>query len=77
MNINVSVDCSPEEARRLMGLPDLQPIHELYLARLREAVTEGLSPETMERMIGAWSPIGDAGINAWRQMMDRMIGKSG
>ena len=28
MKINVEVDCTPEEARRAMGLPDLTPIHD-------------------------------------------------
>ncbi|MDE0880583.1 MAG: DUF6489 family protein, partial [Sphingomonas bacterium] len=28
MKVNVEVDCTPEEARRAMGLPDLAPIHE-------------------------------------------------
>ena len=74
MNISMNVECSPEEARRFMGLPDLQPIHELYLDKLRTTMSEGVTPEMMERMVRAWGPIGDAGMTAWRQMMDQMIG---
>jgi methylated-DNA-[protein]-cysteine S-methyltransferase len=32
MKVKVEVDCTPEEARRFMGLPDLTPVHEAYVA---------------------------------------------
>ncbi|MDP9414338.1 MAG: DUF6489 family protein, partial [Pseudomonadota bacterium] len=45
MNVTVNIDCTPEEARRFMGLPDLTPVHEVYIERMQRAVTEGVSPE--------------------------------
>ena len=36
MKINVEVDCTPEEARRFLGLPDLTALHERYVARMGE-----------------------------------------
>lgn len=74
MNINVTVDCTPEEARRFMGLPDMAPIHELYLEKLRETVTEGVSPEYMEKLLRNWAPMGEVGFNAWKQLVDQMTG---
>lgn len=74
MNISMNIDCTPEEARRLMGLPDLQPIHDLYLDRLKETVTEGITPETVERMFRLWAPMGEAGFSAWRQALEQMTG---
>lgn len=74
MNITMNVDCTPEEARRLMGLPDLQPVHDLYLSKLREAMTDGLTPETLDKMFRAWAPMGEAGLNAWRQALDQLTG---
>ncbi|HEX7848803.1 MAG TPA: DUF6489 family protein, partial [Sphingomonas sp.] len=38
MKINVEVDCTPEEARRAVGLPDLTPIHEKYVQALMGAM---------------------------------------
>ena len=74
MNVSMNIDCTPEEARRLMGLPDLQPLHDLYLDRLKETMTDGITPEVMEKMFRAWSPMGEAGMNAWRQVMEQMTG---
>lgn len=79
MNINVSIDCTPEEARRFMGLPDMAPVHEIYMAKLRETMNEGVTPELMEQMVRTWSPMGEVGLNAWKQAVEQLtaLGASG
>lgn len=74
MKITVDVDCTPEEARRFMGLPDLGPLHETYLAKMRSAIDQGITPETIQSMMQSWSPMGEAGLSLWRQMLDNMGG---
>ena len=75
MKINVEVDCTPEEARRAMGLPDLTPVHDIYISRMREAIEKQGTPEAFEAMMRSWSPMGEAGMNFWRGMFDS-AGKS-
>ncbi len=70
MKVNVEVDCTPEEARRLMGLPDLSPIHEAYIAKMRETISGGLRPEMFESMIKNWAPMGEAGVAFWRRLFE-------
>ena len=74
MKITVDVDCTPEEARRFLGLPDLGPLHETYLAKMRSAIDQGITPETIQSMMQSWSPMGEAGLSLWRQMLDNMGG---
>lgn len=69
MKVTIEVDCSPEEARRMMGLPDLTPLHDHYLAKMREAMDGGIvGPEMVGTMLKSWAPMGDAGIDFWRQV---------
>ena len=75
MKVTVDFDCTPEEARRLMGLPDLTPVHEAYVEKMRKAAAEGLTPETVTEMMKAWSPMGEASMNMWKAMFDQMSGK--
>lgn len=75
MKINVEVDCTPEEARRFMGLPDLSPVHEAYVAQLVETVKTGVSAEGLESMVRSWGPMSDAGFKMWQQMIEGMSGK--
>lgn len=72
MNISVNIDCTPEEARRLMGLPDMAPIHELYLSKLSEAMTQGVTPEALDGMMRAWAPMGEVGMSAWQHLLQQL-----
>jgi hypothetical protein len=74
MKVTVDVDCTPEEARRFMGLPDMSSVHELYLDKLKRSIEEGITPDAIEGMMRAWAPMGEAGMNMWRQMLDQMSG---
>ena len=75
MKVTFDVDCTPEEARRFLGLPDLTPVHEAYIANLQKMMTEGLTPDAMADMMKAWGPMSEAGFGMWKQMMDQMSGK--
>lgn len=70
MKINVEVDCTPEEARRFMGLPDMSPVHEAYINVMKEAVGNPTNPEAIQQMFQNWNPVGDAGMNFWRTILD-------
>jgi hypothetical protein len=74
MNITMNIDCTPEEARRFMGLPDMAPIHDLYLDKMKEAMTNGITPDMLENITRSWGGMGEMGMNAWRQMVDQMTG---
>ncbi|MDQ2877516.1 MAG: DUF6489 family protein [Pseudomonadota bacterium] len=70
MKINVEVDCTPEEARRFMGLPDLTPVHDKYVATLTGAM-DGVAPsELIDNMMKSWAPMSDAGMNMWRKLFE-------
>lgn len=71
MKINVTVDCTPEEARAAMGLPDLTPLHDRYVQLMMSAMENGgASPEMMEALMKSWAPMGEAGLNFWRRMFE-------
>ena len=76
MKVTVDVDCTPEEARRFLGLPDLTPVHQAYVERMTKAVTEGVTPESFTELARSWGPMSEAGLGMWRQMLDQM-GRSG
>ena len=78
MKITVDVDCTPEEARRFMGLPDLTPVHAAYVEKMTKAVSEGVTAESFAEIARSWGPISEAGVTVWRSMMEGMSGpKSG
>lgn len=70
MKVNVEIDCTPEEARRAMGLPDLTPIHDRYIQMMIETMESGPRPELVEQMLRNWAPMGEAGMQFWRRLVE-------
>lgn len=75
MKITVDVDCTPAEARAFLGLPDVTPIHDKYIKTMLDSFDGIASVEQMESMFKSFSPLGDAGMRLFKQMMD--IGLAG
>ena len=76
MKVTVDVECTPEEARRFLGLPDLSAVHQAYVEKMKSAISEGPTPEMFGEMMKAWGPMNEAGLNMWKQMFDQMGRKS-
>ncbi len=62
MKVNVEVECSPEEARRFLGLPDVTRANDVYVdertvdvhvGRLRKAIYRGRNPDPIRTVRGA------------------------
>ena len=40
MKVSFDIDCTPEEARRMLGLPDVTPVNEALVAELTKRAAE-------------------------------------
>lgn len=76
MKVNVQIDCTPEEARAFFGLPDLAPIHDAYVDRMKTMMTEGIAPADFEKMTKSWMPGMADSFEQWRQLMLAALPKS-
>lgn len=76
MKVTVNVECTPEEARNFLGLPDVSPIHEKYVKTMMETMDGSNSVEQMENLFKSFSPMGDAGMRLFQQMMQIGMGGS-
>lgn len=72
MKVTFDIDCTPEEARRFMGLPDLTEVHSAYLDRVKATMQNGVTPDMVEQVVRSWGPMGEAGVALWRQLVDQM-----
>lgn len=74
MKVTVDVDCTPEEARRFIGLPDLTPVHDLYLDKMKETMEKGITPDTVEKLMNSWGPMSETGLSMWTRFFDQIGG---
>ena len=77
VNINVSVDCTPEEARRFLGLPDVTKANEVYVEALTKAMKGVGSIEQLQEMTKSIAPMGEFGLKLFQQMMESGAAMSG
>jgi hypothetical protein len=76
MKFNIEVDTTPEEVRRLMGLPDLSEVHEVYLEKMKAVADKGLTPDMVQNMIRNWVPMGDQSMDFIKGLMGGLAGGS-
>ena len=78
MKINIEIDITPEEARRLYGLPDLTEINSKMLEGLRDTLTAG-GDSAMGKLLGPIMANGLSSIESYNKMMWSLLsrGKTG
>ena len=69
MKFTVNVECSPEEARRFMGLPDVTPINEALVSEMTNRMQKNLSLMSGESMMSSWMSVGTQAQDAFVKLM--------
>lgn len=82
MKISIDIDCTPEEARRFFGLPDVAPMQEAVMAEVQERILANLKAMDPETLMKTWMPGGiPGGVQGWEQMQkafwEQMTGAGG
>lgn len=70
MKINVEVDCTPEEARRFLGLPDVTKANEAYVDAVLKAMQGVGSLDQLQAMTKQLAPMGEFGMSLFKNFMD-------
>lgn len=72
MKINVEVDCTPEEARAFLGLPDLRPMQDRLLAEMQERMSTSLRALDPQEIARLWLTPNLRGFETLMEAMTRM-----
>lgn len=68
MKFTVNVDCTPEEARSFLGLPDFAPMQEAVLGQMQEQIQKNMSAMDPEGMMKLWMPNAMGGMQAFSEL---------
>lgn len=58
MKVHIELDMTPEEARSLMGLPDVAPLQKQMLDEMKARMSRAMEVGDMESLMRAWTPLG-------------------
>ncbi len=79
MKVTVNVECTPEEARSFLGLPDVQPMQEAVMDELKQQMLGNIQSMSSDSMMQTWLPAGMQGAENvqkmfWGQVQNMMSG---
>jgi hypothetical protein len=76
MNMKIEIDCTPQEARAFLGLPDVTPINERLVAEMQKRVEANMNALAPEELMKSWMALGGQATDAFRQLMTAAVGGS-
>ena len=74
MKMTIEVDCTPEEARRFLGLPDVTSLNEQVVEEMKKRVTANMAMISPDEMMKNWMSFGAGAQEQFRKLMDVGIG---
>ena len=70
MKMNVEIDCTPEEARRLLGLPDVTKANDAYVENLSKMMKGVSNVDQLKELGEQIAPMGQMGLQLFQQMIE-------
>lgn len=74
MKVNVEVDCTPEEARRFLGLPDVTKANDVYVDAIAKAMKGVGSVDQLQDLAKQVAPMGQMGLKLFQQFIESGMG---
>jgi hypothetical protein len=69
MKVNVEIDCTPDEARRFLGLPDVSKANEAYVDAAMKAMQGAGGLEQLQEYAKQLAPMGQMGLKMFEQFI--------
>jgi hypothetical protein len=69
MKINIELGMTPEEARRLMGLPDVSGLQAEMLDEMRRRMKAAVDTSDPQALLKAWMPLGAQGFEQFQKFL--------
>lgn len=70
MKITIEVDCTPEEARNFMGLPDVSAANNIYVENITKAMSGVSNPAQLQEYASALAPMGQVGLKLFQSFVE-------
>ncbi len=79
MKFEVEIEATPAEARAFLGLPDLTPLHEAWVERMKAFTIDGPTADDWQKLMKTWTsgvPGMNEGFEAWQKLMGSAMSAS-
>lgn len=70
MKVHVEIDCTPEEARSFMGLPDVGKANDFYVDAMMRAMKGVNNPDQLQAYAKQLAPMGQIGMKLFQNFVE-------
>lgn len=77
MKVNVSVECTPVEARTFLGLPDVTPLNDHLVDEMRKRFDSNVAMLQPEELMKSWMAFGGQAQEQFLKLMAGAMGTGG
>jgi hypothetical protein len=69
MKLKIDIECTPIEARKLLGLPDIEPMQKAMMKQMEEKMASAMTIMDPEALARQWGPIGLQSLEQFQKLM--------
>jgi hypothetical protein len=69
MKITLNVDCTPQEARTFLGLPDVTALNEAMMTEMQSRMKANMAALQPEELMKSWMAFGGQATEQFRKLM--------
>ncbi len=70
MKVQIEIDCTPEEARRFMGLPDVDKANAVYVENIARAMKGVSNVDQLQEYAKQLAPMGQMGLKLFQNFVE-------
>jgi len=70
MKVSIEIDCTPEEARTFMGLPDVSKAQTVYVETMAKAMKGVTNPDQLQQYAQHLAPMGQVGLKLFQSFVE-------
>ncbi len=69
MKVSLDVECTPQEARAFLGLPDVAPLNEQLVLEMKKRVESNMALVSPDELMRSWATFGGHATEQFRKLM--------
>ncbi len=74
MKLKIEVECSPEEGRAFLGLPDVTSLNAHLVEEMKSRIDQNVAMLQPEELIRSWMSLGGQATEQFRKLMTAGLG---
>lgn len=73
MKMNIEIECTPEEARAFLGLPDVSGLNAHVVEEMKVRMDANISAMQPEELMKSWTSFGLTAQDQFRRLMEAAV----